>query len=165
MATDNNKKLTKEEFLTYRRSFSTNKYLVDADIVNLIASYGDPDYLVTQLDGMDAGEIAKLKRVPRYIGDNYEGWMDSEQTKEDNQKLVDVLKKLCSAPELLTISTELWCDVQQNEKWSDFDDNQDEGYEIGGSNDEFTDAGSLINEDAFLDQIAHVCDASEDEDD
>ena len=164
MPQDTTKKLSKEEFMTYRRSFETNKYhFVDADISNLVSSEGDPNILVTQLDGLDCGEIATLKRVPRHIGEAYEGWMDSDQTKEDNQKLVSDLRKVCSCPELLLVNEELWSDVQKNTRWCDFNEVQQEGYEIGGETDDFTDigTGSLLNEDAFLDEIAHVCDADE----
>ncbi len=157
------KKLSREEFVTYRRSFDTNKYLVDPDIANIID--GEIDALITELDGKDADEIAKSRRVPRFIGENYEGWMDSEKEEEDNDKLISELTKVCSAPELLKLNPKIWLDVQKNKTWCDFNNIQEEGYELGGHDDDFTDigTGSLLNEDLFLDIIAGVTDADEED--
>ncbi len=154
---DTNKKLDKLEFAAHRKAFDTTKYKVDEDIFNLLTSDGDKGKLAKYLEDKEADDVAKEKRVPQRIADAYITWADSEQSSEDNQTLVDALKEVCSAPALLAFSTKLWCDVQQNKKWCDFNEAQSDGYPTD-EEDDFTDigTGSLLNEDTFLDTIAGI---------
>jgi len=165
---DTTKKLSKEEFVTYKRSFDSNKYLVNYDVRNLLTGDGETEHINEDLEGLDIDAIMKLRRVPRHVAEAYYEWMENpfEQTKEDDEKLLTVLKSVCSHPELILVNDALWCDIEMAEKWSEFNEGQDDGYKLGGKNDDFTDigTGALLNEDAFLDAIAHVCDASEEED-
>lgn len=160
----NTTRLNKEEFMVHRKSFDTNKYKVDNDIYELVSEEGNPEALFDQLDPLEVEEIAKSRRIPVDAAQAYVTWLDSERGKDDHHRLVQSLKGLCSAPILLGYNTALWCDVLQNPKWCDFNHTQEDGYDLDG--DDFTDigTGALFNEDEFLDRIAGVASADEEDD-